>query len=101
MRMANSTPKYTHARPADLHMISCVSRTFDMTGFLSEPSYLIIYNLVQFQVDTYAKGIYHGKHKMPFPINQLSVQFHYVDLCTEYRCLFTEESWIMLAKAVP
>ena len=38
---------------------------------------------------------------MPFPINQLSVQFHYVDLCTEYRCLFTEESWIMLAKAVP
>ena len=38
---------------------------------------------------------------MPFPKYQLFVQFHSVDLCTEYRVFSFEENWILKVKAVP
>ena len=37
---------------------------------------------------------------MPFLTNQLSVQFHSVDLCTEYCAILLEENWIFPVKAV-
>ena len=38
--------------------------------------------------------------KLIFPKKQLFVQFHFVDLCTDFRVLFFKENWIFNVKTV-